>query len=485
MSAAQKAAHGLFWSVAERLATQGISFAVVLLLARLLGPHSYGLVTLAATIALFGQMLLGETFTQALIQEKTLEPAHVSSVFWLLAGLGVLAAGGQFAAADVLANVFGQREAVPILRALSPLLLLAALQAVPNALLRRALDFRAIFAASSLGTLVGGVLGVGLALAGFGVWSLVANLLAQNTILAGTIWRRSSFRPVLIFSQPHLGALWSYGRYTLLLRIAAFIANQSPRLIVGYLFGAAALGAFSLGLRIVEMLAQLLVIPAANVIVPTIARIRDTPARVQNAILSATQMTAMAAVPVYCLLALTAPIAVPLIFGAKWLSSVVIVQLLSVYGIVAACGQIWQAILGGLGRPDIALRTTLAAAFASVAALVLTARFGPLAAAGAFVFRGYVTLPFLPLVIAWLTGLPAMRQYRAFLPVAVATLLMAGACAVVMDALGPRLAPPLLLAVSVAAGALVYGVAIFALDRSAVRKGLSFFNHLQPRRSPA
>src|SRR5690349_6139886 len=104
MATSKQAARGVFWNTIERVATQGISFIVVLLLARLLGPHSYGLVTLAATVALIGQMLLGETFSQALIQEKNLEPAHISSLFWLLAGLGLLAAGLQFAAAPELAQ---------------------------------------------------------------------------------------------------------------------------------------------------------------------------------------------------------------------------------------------------------------------------------------------------------------------------------------------------------------------------------------------
>jgi O-antigen/teichoic acid export membrane protein len=480
MASSRQAIHGLFWSVAERVATQGITFAVLLLLARLLGPENYGLVTLAATIALFGQMLLGETFSQALIQEKTVEPAHSSSVFWLLAILGFLAAAAQFCAAGWLAQIFGQPAVAPILRALSPLLLLAALQAVPTTLLRRELNFRAVFAASTLGTLLGGAVAVAMALAGFGIWSLVANLLIQNAISVVTIWRRSAFKPSLEFSQPHLGALWSYGRYTLLLRVAAFVANQSPRLIVGYLFGPMVLGSFSLGLRIIEMIYQLLVIPATNVIVPLIARIRENPQRLENAILGATHMTAVLAAAVYITLAITAPIAIPLIFGARWLASVPLVQILCFYGVIISSGQIWQSLLGGLGRPDIALRATVAAAIANVGALLLSTHWGPVAAAGAFVFRGYVTLPFMPLIIARLTGLSASRQYGVFLPIILAAGLMAAAEEIAMILLAHRLGAPILLAAILTVGAIVYGVALYALDRRALQKGLSVLRHLQP-----
>jgi O-antigen/teichoic acid export membrane protein len=480
MASSRQAVHGLFWSVAERVASQGITFAVLLLLARLLGPHAYGLVTLAATIALFGQMLLGETFSQALIQEKTIEPEHSSSVFWLLAGLGAAATIAQFSAAGWLATIFSQSDVAPILRALSPLLLLSALQAVPTALLRRDLNFRAAFAATASGTLVGGVVAVAMALSGFGVWSLVANLLIQNTISVVTIWRRSGFWPSLTFSQPHLGALWSYGRYTLLLRIAAFAANQSPRLIVGYLFGPAILGAFSLGLRIIEMIYQLLVLPASNVIVPLIARIRENPQRLEGAILGATHMTAVLAAAVYITLAVTAPLAIPLLFGAHWQASVKLIQILCFYGVIVSCGQIWQSVLGGLGRPDIALRATTAAAVANIGALLLSTHWGPVAAAGAFVFRGYVTLPFMPLVIARLTHVPASRQYAVFLPIAAAALLMAIAEEAILSGLAHRLNTPLLLVSTLAAGALAYGAALYALDKPAIQKGLSILRHLQP-----
>ena len=207
MASRRQAAHGAFWGLVERASTQGISFVVVLVLARLLGPENYGLVTLAATIALLGQTMLGETFSQALIQAKTLEPAHVSSLFWMLLGAGLAASLGLALAAGWLAGLFGATDLAPILRALSPLLLLTSLQAVPTALYKRELDFRAIALASTSGTLLGGVVGVGFALRGFGAWSLVANLLAQNAVVTVMIWRRSKFRPAWRYSHPHLRAL--------------------------------------------------------------------------------------------------------------------------------------------------------------------------------------------------------------------------------------------------------------------------------------
>ena len=480
MTTSRKAAHGMMWSTIERATTQGISFIVVLLLARLLGPHSYGLVAWAATIALLGQMLLGETFSQALIQERNLVSEHVSSLFWLLFAAGICATAVLFGFADSLSALFAEKSLAPILRALSPLLFLTALQAVPNALFRRQLDFKSIATASTLGTMTGGILGVVLAFSGFGIWSLVANLLAQNLIVTVTVWRKSSFRPQFAFSFPHLRQLWAYGQYTFLHRIAAFAANQGPRLLIGYIFGPAALGVLGLGLRIVEILYQLLTLPAVNVLTPLIASIRDDRKRLEKVILSATQLAAMASVPVYVVLAVTAPVAVPLFFGERWIAGVPVVQLLCIYGVVGSCGLIWQAIVSGLGRPDIMLKATTIAAIVNVSIIALTARWGLTAAAGAFVARGYLTLPFMPLVIARLTGVSAGKQYKVYAPIAAATVAMALIMQVSTASLATTLPALVILGLCFLVGTGGYLLTLYLIAKPAMRVGLSFLGHLRP-----
>jgi hypothetical protein len=110
----------------------------------------------------------------------------------------------------------------------------------------------------------------------------------------------------------------------------------------------------------------------------------------------------------------------------------------------------------------------------------LSAHWGPTAAAGAFVFRGYVTLPFMPLIIARLTGLPAARQYGVFIPIAIGACVMVGAQETAMSMLGHRWAAPLVVAATLAAGAICYGLTLYALDRRALQKGFSALRHLQP-----
>ncbi len=480
MASRRQASLSTFWGTVERAATQGISFVVVAVLARYLGPENYGVVTLAATIALLGQTLIGETFSQALIQTKIVEPAHISAIFWLLLVASLVGVGLLVGLSDAIAGLFSQPLLSPILKALSPLLVLMALQAVPTALFKRNLDFRSLAVASTGGTLVGGFIGVGLAIAGFGPWSLVANLLVQNIVVTATIWRRARFRVEWRYSHKHLKELWSFGQYTFLLRIAAFTANQSPRILVGYLFGAASLGAFSLGLRIVEIMLQLLALPAASVTTPVIAKVRQDPDRLERTIQCATQLTAMISVPAFLGVALIAPFAVPLVFGAHWAQSIVIVQILALSGVFGATGLVYVGILTGLGRPDINLGITTSAAIGSVALLLLMAPWGIVTATTAFVIRGYLLAPLLVLLIARMTGIRAARLYRTYVPVVTAAIPMIVTVEGTIRWFGALLSPASLTFLAIAVGATSYGVGLSIFGRPALKLGASVLADLRP-----
>jgi PST family polysaccharide transporter len=485
MALQQRASIGFLWGTAERIAVRGGSFVVAMILARILGPANYGLVILASTIALLGQTLLSETFSEALIQATDIEPQHASSVFWLLTGAGLLATVALLAGADLLAIPFGEPDLAPLLRALSPLLLLAGLQAVPMALFKRDIDFRSLAATATGGTVVGGIVGIGLAFAGAGPWSLIASMLAQAVVATAALWHRSRFRPEWSFSHTHLAELWSYGQFTFLLRLAAFVSNQSPRLLVGYLFGPEALGIFSLGLRITETLTELVGLPAANVALPVIARLRHDPVLLKKTIISATQLSAMVAIPPFLCLAVTAPFAVPLLFGPKWIAAIPMVQALSLLGIVAANALVSINILRGLGRPAVTLGVTVSGAVVTLVVFLLAAPFGFAATVIAYVIRGYSIVVSMPFVIQRLTGIDAGSQYRALAPVLLAGGVTALAAEATVIGLQGALAPIVLLAAVIVVGGVCYAAALRIFAPRAMNLGLSILAQLRPGRGAA
>jgi predicted MFS family arabinose efflux permease len=162
------------------------------------------------------------------------------------------------------------------------------------------------------------------------------------------------------------------------------------------------------------------------------------------------------------------------------MESIEIIQILCAYGVVGACGLIWGSIVAGLGRPDITLRTTSIAAVVSLAVLLLTARYGLAAASIAFVIRGYVTLPFMPIVIARLTGITARKQYLALVPILSSAAIMAAVVETLIVVSGAVVSPLVLTIAAIASGALTYGFALYLFASPALRLGASFLAQLRP-----
>jgi O-antigen/teichoic acid export membrane protein len=265
----------------------------------------------------------------------------------------------------------------------------------------------------------------------------------------------------------------------------AILEAQGPRMLIGYLFGTAALGAFSFGLRMVDTLYQLLTLPAANVMVPVVARIRDEPKRFERAVLSATMLVATITVPIFVGLSLIAPVAVPLLFGQHWAESAVILQIIGFVGISNSIAQINRSVLAGLGRPDINLAMNVTAAIANVGLVLLTAPWGLTATAIAFVARGYVVMPIVLVVMTRLTGIGVAAQARVYCPVAVAAAVMALCVEGLLRGLGPGLSPAALTAAAVACGAASYVLALCLFGRPALKLGASILADLRPRQKPA
>ncbi|NJN87778.1 MAG: oligosaccharide flippase family protein, partial [Leptolyngbyaceae cyanobacterium SL_7_1] len=203
MSIKQKAIKGVAWSAIQNWGSQVGSLLVFFLLARLLTPEAFGLVALANVFLLFMQLLLEQGFSQAIIQREDLEPEHLNTAFWLTLVSGTLLAGIGIFSASWIAELFGQAALTPIIRWVSPLLIIIALARVQQASLERKFNYKAIAARKILATFMGGAVGVLMAFLGFGVWSLVAQQFVFESVGAITLWVCSDWRPGLTVSMRH------------------------------------------------------------------------------------------------------------------------------------------------------------------------------------------------------------------------------------------------------------------------------------------
>jgi len=337
------------WAVVQQVGRQSANYVVFVLLALLLTPRDFGLVSLAASwiafLSVFGELGFGA----ALVQRPKLEPGHLSTTFALNLGAGAVLTLLGLATAEPLARFFHTPEAAPVFLALSFGFLLNAPGLSQAALAQRELRFRDLALRDTAAALVGGAVGIVLALSGRGVWSLVAQTLTTTATGTVLLWRLSPWRPKRSeVSLERARELWGYSSKIFWFSVFKYFAQNGDRLLVGYLAGPVALGVYAFAFRLVVSPVATVSGAIGNYLFPRFARLQQDRAAVSAVYLRATGALETAVLPALALAAVIAPLAIPLLFGARWADAAVLIQLFAFVAgaqlMISPVGQLMKAL---------------------------------------------------------------------------------------------------------------------------------------------
>ncbi|MCG8440252.1 MAG: lipopolysaccharide biosynthesis protein [Caulobacterales bacterium] len=467
-SIGQKIARGAAWSAVETWGRQAVMFLVFALLARLLGPEAYGLIALSMVAPLVLAVPVTKGVPEALIQRRDIDDIHLDSAFWTLVGAGAALTAAIWASAGMIAAAFHEPILEQTVRWTSLVVFIQAIAAVPGAVLKRALKFRLFALRTLLGTVSGGVVGVTMALAGCGVWSLVGLQLTKVTLEMLVLVLAGAWRPRLRFSAARARELLAFaapvtGRATVILA-----KDQIPNVVLGIFLGPAAVGIYALARRLYEMLVEAVLSPIVNITMPAISRLQGDAPKIDQFFDTVARLAALAAFPAFAGLAAVAPLAVPVVFGEQWSAAAPVVQIIMVLGAARALDSLCGATLTALGHAASAFWFTLAGALLSAVFTAIGAQFGVAAATAGFVAASLILLPVYVPFTGRTAGVDIARPLAIYPALAAATGLMALAVTLILRAAPAEAPAVLVLAGGVATGALVYGAAVFAMMRPAV-----------------
>jgi O-antigen/teichoic acid export membrane protein len=461
MSLRRKIMTGVLWAATQTATQQAAGLLTFLVMATILGPRPYGLVAMDFVVLGLVSIVLTQGLLEGLLQRAEIRPIHVNSMFWFVLGASTLIAAGMFATAGAVARLYGEPELVAIQRGLSVVPLCIGATAIPAVLIRRELHFRTFAIRSIIAEAAGAITGIGLAVAGFGAWAIVGNLLALNVVSVIVLWAATSWRPRVQFSWSHLRALLAYGLQVVCIRGVTFLENQGPRFLVGYTLGPATLGLLYFGTTALGFISQLFVAPFNTVGVPAVARVQTDPAKVERLLSTATRMANVLVYPAFIGIAAIAPILVPAVFGAKWQPAVPVLQVMSVASLARVYVDMYDAILRGLGKPHWVVATRAVQGVFTVALTLATVQYGVVAVAVILALKGIVFMPLNVWILQRVGGPRLGPVLTDNLPILGAAMLM-GACVLAwIELMRDELHAWPLLATSIAIGLASY--AVFAL----------------------
>jgi PST family polysaccharide transporter len=381
------AGRGALWGVIAQATQQVLSVVATMVLARLLAPADFGVVTASVTVLQFVQLALALGWGAAIVRRREVDDTYLSTIFWVVTGTGAALGAGVIVGAPLLAGLVGISSAAPYLAVLGLSCMPSAALVVPNSILQRRLQLQATHVASIVSFAVYAGVQVTLAVLGAGAWAVVVGLVVQPFVqLAGLCvaarWLpRPVFRPRLIGEDFRLaGGLLFNNSLTYGVRNADYV-------IVGRQLGAAALGSYYVAYVLPQILRLRVTWAAGSVVFPVLARSQSDPERTQQVYVHTHLLLAWVGFPAMAGLAVLAEPVVRVFFGPQWGAAVVPLRWLSLVALVEfmTFGPPLAAAAHGRVRP--LLVTTLVRLVLLVVAVVVAGRlFHSIAAVAAAVF---------------------------------------------------------------------------------------------------
>jgi PST family polysaccharide transporter len=468
MSLRDKTLTGLFWSATEKWGRRLISLAVFTLLARLLEPSAFGLVSLAGVYIAFLRTFVEQGFVAALVQRENLRPGHLDTAFWINTVFSVAMAVLTLIFAEPVARLFGEPELAGVIRWISPVFVLKGLSAVQQGLFRRNLEFQVLSVRTVASTITGGVVGVVMAFQGYGVWSLVGKQLTAQTVGMAALWTASDWRPRLYASYDRFKELFSFSAYVMGGNLLNFANRRSDDLLIGAFLGSTALGYYTIAYRLLRVMTKLFSKVVTQVTFSAFSRMQDDPERMRKTFYRATNLMAALAVPLFMGACVTAPELVPALFGEQWMPSVPVMQVLAFIGVLHTVFYFNGNVINSMGKSDWMFGLSALNAVVNVAGFFLAVWWwgGIVAVAVAYVGRAYLMAPLELWAVRKLISIEYSTYLRQFAVPAVGAAAMVGAVIALRALLEPVLGPYLLLGALVASGAVVYTTVVLLLKPS-------------------
>ncbi len=307
-----------------------LKVVVLVLLTRLLSPADFGLVGAALVVISFSLNFSQLGLGPAVVQRPNLEPRHISTAFFASTAFGFMVGAVIWLAAPLIAQFFRIEQLTPVVRWLALVFPISGISTLSDSLLHRDLRFRLIANREVLAYGVGyGVVGVALALLGWGVWALVIAQLAQVTIRAAIMLRAA---PPSLHARPTWTSfleLMEYGVGQSVARLGVILANQVDNLVVGRWLGAVALGLYTRAYQLMAVPTGLLGDVLDKVLFPTMARVQDDSRRLGSAYLQGVAVMALVTLPIGVVSAVLAHELVVVAFGSRWEALVPAFQVLA------------------------------------------------------------------------------------------------------------------------------------------------------------
>lgn len=366
-----KTVKGVSWSLIDDVSRLGVQFIVGVVLANLLTPAEFGIIGMVVIFTSIADSIVNSGFSSALIQKKNAENIDYCTVFYFNMVLSVLLYVVLYFAAPAISRFFDEPQLISVTRVLGIVLFINALAIVQRTILVKKVDFKTQTIISLISSVISGIIGIGMALKDFGVWSLVGQTISRQGLNTGLLWVFNRWLPSWQFSVNSFKTLFSFGSKLLVAGLIDTIWRDIYYVVIGKYYQKDTLGQYTRARQYEGLFSSNLTSVIQRVTFPVLSSIQDQPARLKEGYRRIIKITMLVTFSCMLGLAAVAKPAILILIGEKWIPCIAYMQILCFAGMLYPLHAINLNMLNVKGRSDLFLKLEIIKKIIAVGPIVL------------------------------------------------------------------------------------------------------------------
>lgn len=367
---------GLKWTAGAKLGSQLITWGITISVMRLLAPADYGLLAMAtvflALLGMFAEVGLGP----ALVQRAELPPALLRSAYGVVWAVNFTLFALLNLTAELIAGLYAEPRLIPVLQVLSLQFLVIPFSVVPEVMLQRKLEYKRRSLIELVTTVTASIVTLLMAIAGHGVWALVAGMLTTVVCKAVLMNCVAPYFVLPSFALDGMRQLVMFGANVTASRFLWFFFTQVDAVIVGRLLGQHVLGLYSVAMHLASLPVQRVSAILNQVAFPAAARFQHDRAAIRTQLLKAIAYVSLIAFPVLWGMSCVAHELIPVLLGKDWEEAILPFQILTLVMPFRMIIGFLPTVTDAIGRSDVALRNAVLGCVVMPAAFYVGSHWG-------------------------------------------------------------------------------------------------------------
>lgn len=351
---------GLFWTFGERIIAQLVSLIVTIILARLLSPEHYGVISIVTVFITFCNIFVNSGFGSAVVQKKQSDDLDFNTAFVISLLLSIILYIIIFICSPFLADFYDMPLLTSVIRVMGLRLIIGALNNIQHAHIQKKMMFKKFFISTLFGTIISAFVGIALAFYGFGVWALVAQYLTNTVIDSIALLIVDDWKPKLSLSLKRAKYLFSFGWKILVTEIVYNLEGELRSLIVGKVFGSADLAYYDQGKKYPSLLVTNINSSINKVMLPAYSKEQDNKEKIKSMLRKSIQLGIFLLCPLLIGLAVVSNDFVRLFLTDKWLNAVPFIQIFCIIYLTRPLESSCHQALLAIGQSGIVMKIIIA-----------------------------------------------------------------------------------------------------------------------------